>query len=105
MKLIIGSGKTIKLIKECAERDGCIICKTMDTARDIAMVADKIEVNIRFPLSYSEFQQRNYISKNINCFLIDDLEQFLNFISPIHIEVATLRNNEIFTREKSSNSL
>lgn len=93
MKTIIGkrrSGKTTELIKLASETGGYIVCRDMDECSRIQSIAKEKGYSISFPITYSEFAKRQYHSKGIKCFLIDNVELLLSYMSDVPIHAITL---------------
>lgn len=80
MQIILGrrgSGKTTKLIKLSAETQSYIVCRSQDEAARISSIATEMKLNIPFPLTYSEFIQKQFYARGIKGFLIDNAEALL----------------------------
>lgn len=96
MKTIIGdrgTGKTTELIKISAKTQNYIVCAGFREAAGIEKMAKSMNLKIPFPITYYEFLERKYYSKNINGFLIDDLERFFQVISTrVPINAITINN-------------
>lgn len=94
MKLIVGdrgSGRTIDLIKSAAEAESkghvCyIVCHSQEEAHRIARIAQLMELQIGFPLTYDEFLHRSYAGQNIHKFYIDNLQMMLRYICNVEID-------------------
>jgi hypothetical protein len=94
-KLIVGdrqSGRTTDLIKAAADDEAhglvCyIVCHSQEEAYRISQLAQQMELNIGFPLTYDEFLPRQYAGSNIDKFYIDNLRMFLAYMCPIPIEM------------------
>jgi len=94
-KLIVGdrqSGRTIDLIKAAAEAElkghTCyIVCHSHEEAHRIARIAELMELNIGFPLTYEEFIHRQYSGTNIDKFYIDNLHKLLVRMCPVDIDM------------------
>jgi ABC-type Mn2+/Zn2+ transport system ATPase subunit len=93
-KLIVGdrqSGRTTNLIRAAAAEEAhgvvCyIVCHSQEEAYRISQVAQKMEVNIGFPITYDEFIHRSYHGTHIDKFYIDNLRMFLDHISIVPID-------------------
>lgn len=93
MKIIIKprqSGKTTKLIKMSAKSGACIVCRTEHEVQALFHMAKNDGINIPKPISYAAFVGSRYVGKNINAFLIDNVDLLLEHISLIRIEAITL---------------
>ena len=94
-RLIIGdrqSGRTTDLIKAAANDEAhgivCyIVCHSHEEAYRISKLAQEMELNIGFPLTYEEFLYRSYSGTNIDKFYIDNLRMFLAHISNVPIDM------------------
>jgi hypothetical protein len=93
----IGSGKTLDLIKISSETGNVIVC--FNDEKQIKAKASTFGYDIPNPISYSNFIQKNY-DKEINGFLIDDVEIFLQQLTDIPINgfvaTQTIRNKTHF---------
>jgi hypothetical protein len=85
-----GYGKTTQLIKKSAETKNYIVCRNSDEAREIQCKAMKLGLDIPFPITYTEFIEKKYCGKNINGFLIDNVDILLEFISNVPVNAITL---------------
>jgi hypothetical protein len=72
------SGKTTRLIKMSAETGAYIVC---DNPHYVAFMAESLNYNIPFPLSYYEFVERKYYGKNMKGFLIDEIDHLVQYIA------------------------
>ena len=89
------AGKTLELIK-IAEKDNLyIVCPNRSQVYHIAELAKKIGLVIPFPLTWQELIDKQYYSKTINGFLIDNLDQCIQTLSPtVEIKGVSLTNEE-----------
>jgi hypothetical protein len=86
-----GSGKTTEIIKRVSEtKGGYIVCPTRDCAHRIFWLSKTMELDIPLPLSWDEFINRQYSSRNIRYFIFDDLDRCLSYISTVPIISATI---------------
>lgn len=109
MDIIVGGRKTSKttqLIELCAEAQAkgevsYIICHSQDNARMISQKAREMGLTIRFPMTYSEFNNRQYAGLNIEHFFFDNVDMYLKSLTPVHIAAITLNTAErtILTHE------
>lgn len=93
MKIIIRprrAGKTYELIKLAAENNLYIVCANKSQVRDIADHAHKLGFNIPFPLSWGEFVGQQYYGKNIDGFVIDNLDMCVQSMTPVEIKAITM---------------
>ncbi|MDV4078154.1 hypothetical protein CMT44_04210 [Elizabethkingia anophelis] len=84
--------KTYQLIKLSAQTGNYIVCSTTQQALNLHKYAYYLDYNIPLPISYDEFKKREYYSKGIKGFLIDDAELLLQSLSSVPINVITLTN-------------
>ena len=80
MKVIVlgrGKGKTHQLIKLSAEKFYYIVCPNRQAVEMTFSRAQKMELNIPFPITHDDFIRRNYYGKGIKGFLIDDVDMLL----------------------------
>lgn len=80
MKIYAGSrqsGKTTKLILECAEKDGVIMCSNAGSAAYIMDTAKKMGVKIRKPVTTRQFLKGKLSKEKGVKLFIDDAELFL----------------------------
>jgi len=90
MKIIYkekGNGKTLALIKRADQlgSDGVncyIVCQNKDRALAVHKHAEYLHLQIHLPLTYHDILNHYYYDKNIDCFLIDDVDMFLERILP-----------------------
>lgn len=75
------SGKTTELIKISAKSGDYIVCSSPKECQRIQLVAQGMNLNIPFPITYEDLIEKQYYGKNISGFLIDNIEMFLNYIS------------------------
>jgi len=84
-----GQGKTHQLIARAAENNAHIICKDRTEAERISQSALDRGLNIPFPLTFSQFINREYIGKEIKEFMIDDVDMLLAYLSNVPISYCT----------------
>lgn len=84
-----GTGKTTKLIKLCSKSGGYIVCRR-SSVNLIMEHTKKLGLSIPYPLSYEEFISRNYCARGVKKVYIDDLDDFLNYISSVPVEAVTV---------------
>jgi len=91
-KIILGrgQGKTTELIKRSAESGHYIVCSSIDEASRISAEARSMGLHIPLPISYREFIDREYSSRNIKGFLIDNVDLLIKVISPVPITAMTI---------------
>lgn len=84
-----GGGKTTELIQRCHNNGGYIICQNISMAHNIHELATNMGYSIPLPLTYNEFRQNKYAGKNIKAFYIDNVELFLQSLTPVKIDSVT----------------
>ena len=96
MKIIITSrqgGKTTKLIEEAKKLKGynLIICHSR---KEALRLWDEIKIkgySLPLPITFEEFLDGRYYGKNINAFLIDNVDLLVQYISKgVKIHAITL---------------
>lgn len=86
-----GEGKTTDLIKMADNKKYYIVCPNMRQAGFIQEQAKSLACDILFPLTYSEFINKAYQPRNIDGFLIDNADLFLQYMSPeVEIKAITI---------------
>jgi hypothetical protein len=85
-----GCGKTTQLIKKSAKSGNYIVCHAFDEANRIQYEAKQMGLDIPLPITYAEFIEKRYSSRNISGFLIDNLEMFLQYLSKVPINAVTM---------------
>lgn len=99
MKAIIKDrheGKTLELIKIAAEEGLYIIVRNQEMAYYTRKLAEKNGFQILFPITYSEFDRKAYFAKDINGFVFDDLDDYIQMRSPnVRIFAFTASNKSI----------
>ncbi|MFW5847491.1 MAG: hypothetical protein ACOCVF_01040 [bacterium] len=97
MKKIImekGCGKTHQLILKSASTGHYIVCFDSNEASRIQSKAMDMGVQIPFPLTFSEFLNKEYYARNIKGFLIDNVEMLIQELTSVPIRAITLTTNE-----------
>ena len=84
-----GGGKTTKLIEMSAKTGAYIVCTNHAEASMIAGFASKNGHNIPFPITYSEFLDKQYY-RGLPGVLIDNAEMLLDRISMVPILALTI---------------
>ena len=85
------AGKTVKAIKFAAENDSYIVVANKQEASMVNETARKLELHIRFPLTWEEFLDRRYQGQNIKSFVIDNADRLLQHLSPtVPVEMITV---------------
>ena len=82
MQMPRGAGKTYSLVTIAAERQAHIVCKDRREAHRISEMAQDRELDIPFPITFSEFANKQYYGAGIKEMLIDDVDALINYFSP-----------------------
>lgn len=93
MKIIVRgrrAGKTYDIIKQASEENLYIICANQAQVRGIADQARDLGFVIPFPMTWNEFVTQKYYGRNINGFVIDNLDMCLQSMTPVEIKTVTL---------------
>lgn len=77
MELIIGTGKTHKLMAKAAAHWLYIVCLNRDEVARVAEEAKKLNLEIPRPLSFDEFKRGNFSTFGVRGFLIDNADLLL----------------------------
>ena len=85
-----GEGKTTELIKKSAEAGHYIVCFSIDEASRISAEARSMDLEIPLPITYREFIEGRYSSRNIKGFLIDNADLLIEFISQVPVTAITM---------------
>jgi len=96
-----GAGKTTELIKIASNGEHKqIVCRTSSVADQIWQTIlkmkedDEIKCLPPKPISYLQFLNKEYRGKNIESFLIDDVDIFLHCLTDIRIEAISVTKND-----------
>ena len=95
-------GKTTDLIKLSAKSGGYIVCLCLDEANRIFHQADSMGLNIPYPITFSEFINKQYYGKGIKEFLIDNADLLLQQMSSVPIRVISLTATKEETHDKAN---
>ena len=82
-------GKTTELIRRAPETGGYIVCTDQRRARQIAQQARDMGLNIPFPLTAREWQERNYHPPGVRGLLFDDLDRIIQSMTAVPMLAAT----------------
>lgn len=82
-------GKTTELIRRAADAGGYIVCTDQRRARQIAEHARDMGLNIPFPLTVHEWQERAYYPPGVRSLLFDDLDRIIQGMSAVPVLAAT----------------
>ena len=96
-KIILGrgKGKTTELIKRSYETNSYIIVKDHNRAREVRAMADKMELNILFPVTVAEYLMTRFRGSHVRHVLIDDAEDVLSYIfNDVTIDAITLTGED-----------
>ena len=98
MKIIIAdrqSGKTTLAIKRAHEIDAYIVCSTHKEAIRILKESKKMNIYIRFPITYNEFIHGNFFGKGCKAFIIDNVDMLLSMMArDVKIDMITMSKEE-----------
>jgi hypothetical protein len=72
-----GQGKTTQLIKIAHKSGSYIICESRDEAARVFQEAVKLGMDIRFPLTFSEFHEGRFDRRGCPSFIIDNADLLL----------------------------
>lgn len=90
-----GMGKTTELIKSSAENGYYIVCHQKHECQRISKQAERMGLNIPFPITFSEFVDKDYHSPGIKGFLIDNVDMLIEYISLVPVAAITMRSEGI----------
>jgi len=93
MEIISGArmtGKTTELIRKSAESGSYMVVATMYEAARAMGAAAALGLQIPTPITYSEFERREYAGNNIRGFLIDNADRLLQQMTHVPIESITI---------------
>lgn len=88
-----GSGKTDRLIEQCAQHGYWMVCPTMKEAARIHARAVKRGLKIRFPLCFDEFLKKRYHNTQ-DGIVIDQVDRLLAYLNLAPIREITMRQEE-----------
>lgn len=81
MKVILGSrrsGKTVRLIQECAKNGGYIVCHSKSEANRIFKISKEMKLDIPLPLIYDDIISIR--KSGIKKFHLDNADHFLKYL-------------------------
>ena len=87
---VITRYKTTELIKLAHNEPKLIVCATEKEAFRIREKAEREGYNIHLPITYREFLERRYSFSNIKGLLIDNVDNFINYIARANVEAITI---------------
>lgn len=74
-----GTGRTTELIRKCAEYNyAVIVCPNRAMANFTFSMAREMGMNIPMPITFKEFAEGRAYFRNVDAFLIDNLEFVLS---------------------------
>lgn len=100
MKLIHksrGGGKTTDLIEEARKLKGynLIVCSDIRAAQIVWKIILENKYDLPQPISFNEFIKGEFCGKNINCFLIDNADLLIQYLSKgVKIHAITFKEVE-----------
>ncbi len=80
-------GKTTEMIRTAAETNSYIVCPHRQQVLYVQRLAEKLGVNIPFPITWDEFQRGQFSPMGVRGFVIDDLDQCIEYMArgvPVH---------------------
>lgn len=89
------AGKTTRLIEIAHEgRYKIIVCHSREEADRIFQVAIKMDKKVPLPITYDDYLKGNFYGKNIESFLIDNVDMFITYLAKgVPVEAITLSSN------------
>ena len=76
----------------CAKENGVIVCRSAKQCRRIAKRAEKMEVDINYPITYYELINQEFYGAGINGFFIDNIKELLEELTA-HKEIKAITIN------------
>ena len=71
-----------------------IVCHSLEEASRIFKVALEMKKKIAMPISYREFVEGRYYGKNIEAFLIDNVDQLIVYMAKgVTVEAITISHH------------
>ena len=95
-----GKGKTTELIKMAAKENNYIVCISQAHCRVLFNQAQSMELDIPFPITFSEFINHEYHGKGINGFMIDNADMLLQQMSSVPINAVTITDYNTSTNKE-----
>ena len=75
-----GAGKTTRLIEKSEKDRGYIVCHSKGECSRIFAQAERMKINIPFPMTYAEFITGDYRGARISGFHIDNVDMLLSHL-------------------------
>lgn len=72
-----GGGKTIELIKQCADKGGYIVVHSRDAATYVQKAAEELGLKIPFPITYDELMKGQLHGRHCSPLWIDNVDILL----------------------------
>ena len=97
MKVIckpMNSGKTTELIELAQGRYKLIVCCSVKEAHRIFWKARRMDINIAYPITYNQFKRQDYHSLGVTSILVDNVDLFVQSLTPVPIEAITITEND-----------
>jgi hypothetical protein len=82
-------GKTTELICRAAEAGAYIVCTDTRRAQQVAQQARDLGLDIPFPLTVGEWQQRAYYPPGTKGLMFDDLDRIVQMLSMVPVLAVT----------------
>lgn len=87
------TGKTHQLIIEASKNGAYIVCRRQ-MVDVIAERAREMKLHIPLPLSYDEFIDHRYYGVGIKSFMIDDVDEFLRYLTAVPISAISINMDD-----------
>jgi ABC-type Mn2+/Zn2+ transport system ATPase subunit len=75
-----GGGKTIALIRLCAEQGGYIVCQSHQAARRIQQMAQEMGLNIPFPITFEDLLEKRLNGRGCSPLHVDNADLLVSLI-------------------------
>jgi hypothetical protein len=85
-----GKGKTSTLIEMSAKTGYYMIVRTHTEANRVQESAKRLGFDIPLPITYWDFIKKNYYGSGIKGFLLDNLDEFLSYMTDKPILAVTM---------------
>lgn len=89
------TSRTTRLIELCIDAEArgepsYIVCHSRHEAIRIMRKASEMGYHIPMPITYDEFMRNQYASKFIKHFFFDNVEKFVQMLTPVHVAAITI---------------
>lgn len=90
------TGKTTELIRRCAENGGRIVCADAIRARCVNEMAESMNFNILYPLTFDDLQTKKYRGQGVRKVYIDNADALIKRMYPdLEIDTIVIDNLEV----------